>query len=374
MAEIRLERVRKTFGRVVAVKDVDLTIADGEFLVLLGPSGCGKTTTLRCIAGLERADTGRIFIGGRNVTELPPARRGIAMVFQSYAVFPHMTVAQNIGFGLRMRHIAKREIRAAVQEAAELLQIDELLDRYPAQLSGGQRQRVAVARAIVMKPEVLLMDEPLSNLDALLRLQMRAELKRLHREIGTTTVYVTHDQVEALSLGDRIAVMREGAVVQLDHPNTVYDRPATTFVAGFIGTPPMNFLRATVNASGDDLALAVGDFTVPLPPAWKPSLRTMVGKLVVVGIRAENIGVHADATPGSLPATVLVSEPLGAQQLLTVQVGKDVLKVTTAPEPLLQAGQTVGLTLIKEKLRLFDEESGKALSIGAGPPAQGERR
>jgi len=374
VAEIRLERVRKTFGRVVAVKDVDLTIADGEFLVLLGPSGCGKTTTLRCIAGLERVDTGRIFIGGRDVTELPPARRGIAMVFQSYAVFPHMTVAQNIGFGLRMRRIAKREIRAAVQEVAELLQIDELLDRYPAQLSGGQRQRVAVARAIVMKPEVLLMDEPLSNLDALLRLQMRAELKRLHRQIGTTTVYVTHDQVEALSLGDRIAVMREGEIVQLDHPNSVYDQPATTFVAGFIGTPPMNLLRATVTTSGDDLALAVGDFTLLLPPAWKPSLRAMVGKPVIVGIRAENIAVHADTTPGSLPATVLVSEPLGAQQLLTVQVGKDVLKVVTAPEPLLQAGQTVGLTLNKEKLRLFDAESGKALPIGAGLPTQGGYR
>jgi len=371
VAEIRLERVRKTFGRVVAVRDVDLTVADGEFLVLLGPSGCGKTTTLRCIAGLERVDTGRIFIGGRDVTELPPARRDIAMVFQSYAVFPHMTVAQNIGFGLRMRRIPKHEIQAAVQEAAKLLQIDNLLDRYPAHLSGGQRQRVAVARAIVMKPEVLLMDEPLSNLDALLRLQMRAELKRLHREIGATTVYVTHDQVEALSLGDRIAVMREGAIVQLDHPNTVYDWPATTFVASFIGTPPMNLLRATVNTSGDDLALAIGDFTMPVSPAWKPSLRAMVGKRVVVGIRAENISVHADATPGSLPATVLVSEPLGAQQLLTVQVGEDMLKVVTAPEPPFQAGQTVGLTLATEKLRLFDEESGKALSIGANLSTQG---
>jgi len=221
---------------------------------------------------------------------------------------------------------------------------------------------------------VLLMDEPLSNLDALLRLQMRAELKRLHRQIGTTTVYVTHDQVEALSLGDRIAVMREGEIVQLDHPNSVYDQPATTFVAGFIGTPPMNLLRATVTTSGDDLALAVGDFTLLLPPAWKPSLRAMVGKPVIVGIRAENIAVHADTTPGSLPATVLVSEPLGAQQLLTVQVGKDVLKVVTAPEPLLQAGQTVGLTLNKEKLRLFDAESGRALPIGAGLPTQGGYR
>lgn len=369
--EIRLEGVRKTFGKVEAVKDLSLVVEEAEFLVLLGPSGCGKTTTLRCIAGLERVDRGKVFIGGRDVTELPPAKRGIAMVFQSYAVFPHMTVAQNIGFGLRMKGVPKAEIQRAVRQAAELLQIDELLDRYPSQLSGGQRQRVAVARAIVMKPQVLLMDEPLSNLDALLRLQMRAELKRLHREIGTTTVYVTHDQVEALSLGDRIAVMREGAIVQLDHPNTVYDWPATTFVGGFIGTPPMNFLRALVKASGDDLVLVIGDFTVPLPPAWKPSLQAMVGKPVLVGIRAENIRVHADATSGSLPATVLVSEPLGAQQLLTVQVGNDILKVTTAPEPLFQAGQTVGLTLNKEKVRLFDEESGKALFAKAGQPAQG---
>jgi len=202
-AEIRLEGVQKTFGKVVAVKNLDLVVRESEFLVLLGPSGCGKTTTLRCIAGLERVDKGKIFIGGRDVTDLPPAQRGISMVFQSYAVFPHMTVAQNIAFGLKMRHTPKAEIKEAVMEVATLLQIDDLLDRYPAQLSGGQRQRVAVARAIVMKPDVLLMDEPLSNLDALLRLQMRAELKRLHREIGTTTVYVTHDQIEALSLGDR---------------------------------------------------------------------------------------------------------------------------------------------------------------------------
>jgi multiple sugar transport system ATP-binding protein len=374
VAEIKLKQVRKTFGRVVAVKDVDLIIEDEEFLVLLGPSGCGKTTTLRCVAGLERADTGRIFIGGRDVTDLPPARRDIAMVFQSYAVFPHMTVAQNIGFGLRMQHTAKRAIHAAVREAAALLQIGDLLERYPSQLSGGQRQRVAVARAIVMKPQVLLMDEPLSNLDALLRLQMRAELKRLHREIGTTTVYVTHDQVEALSLGDRIAVMREGVIVQLDQPTTVYDRPATAFVAGFIGTPPMNLLRATVNATGDDLALAVGDFTVLLPPTWKSELQAMVGKIVAMGIRAENIVVHADAMLGSLPATVLVSEPLGAQQLLTVQVGKDVLKVATPPEPLLAAEQTVGLTLTKEKLRLFENETGKALPVPDHPHSPGGRR
>ncbi len=371
MAEIRLEQVRKTFGRVVAVRNVDLTIEDGEFLVLLGPSGCGKTTTLRCIAGLERANSGRIFIGRRDVTGLPPARRGIAMVFQSYAVFPHMTVAQNIGFGLRMRHVPRRQIQKEVEEAAALLRIDELLQRYPAQLSGGQRQRVAVARAIVMKPQVLLMDEPLSNLDALLRLQMRAELKRLHREIGTTTVYVTHDQVEALSLGDRIAVMMDGTIVQLDHPSVVYDKPASTFVAGFIGTPPMNFLEATIVALDQGVSLSVGDFTLPVPPTWGKPLEGKVGGIVIVGIRAENITVHQEPAPESLTATVLVSEPLGSQQLLTVQVGQDVLKVATAPEPLLAAGETVGLTLVGQKLRLFDKETGKALPVPVPPPSEG---
>lgn len=359
MAEIKLERIRKTFGRVVAVNNLDLTVADGEFLVLLGPSGCGKTTTLRCIAGLEKPDAGHVVIGGRNVTELPPSRRGIAMVFQSYALFPHMRVAENIGFGLRMRHVPKSQIRKAVQEVAALLQIGELLDRYPAQLSGGQRQRVAVARAIVMKPEVLLMDEPLSNLDALLRLQMRAELKRLHREIGTTTVYVTHDQVEALSLGDRIAVMREGMIVQLDHPNMVYERPATTFVAGFIGTPPMNLLHGKVVGGEEGLAVVISDFSIPLPASAVGTINP--GNSVWVGIRAEHIGVSVDLNPETIPATVLVSEPLGAQQLLTVQVGNDLLKVVTSPERVFSSGQKIGLVLNKEKLRIFDTKTGQLL-------------
>jgi multiple sugar transport system ATP-binding protein len=312
---------------------------------------------------------GRVFIGGREVTELPPAKRDIAMVFQSYAVFPHMTVAQNIGFGLRMKHVPKGEIQRTVQAAAELLQIDELLDRYPAQLSGGQRQRVAVARAIVMKPKVLLMDEPLSNLDALLRLQMRAELKRLHREIGTTTVYVTHDQVEALSLGDRIAVMRSGEIVQLDTPSQVYDRPATTFVAGFIGTPPMNFLRAAVATSDRGVSLEVAGFKIALPGDWEGHLRKMVGKTLILGIRAENITVEAGdksaptGAGGRLPAKVIVSEPLGAQQLLTVQVGDDILKVATSPDLVVQPGQDVGLELSPGKLRLFDEETDRAMLL-----------
>ncbi len=362
-AEIRLENVRKSFGKVIAVKDMDLVVEPAEFLVLLGPSGCGKTTTLRCIAGLERVDQGRVYIGGRDVTELPPAKRGIAMVFQSYAVFPHMTVAQNIAFGLRMRHTPKEEIKRAVKEVAELLQIDELLDRYPSQLSGGQRQRVAVARALVMRPEVLLMDEPLSNLDALLRLQMRAELKKLHREVGTTTVYVTHDQIEALSLGDRIAVMREGEIVQLDTPHEVYDRPATVFVGGFIGTPPMNFLRAEVKSADGKIYLAVGNFSVEVHEEWQGKLQGMVGETLILGIRAENIEVRPTPEEGALPAQVIVAEPLGSQQLLTVQVGGDVLKVATSPELSLSPGQTIGLVLTKAKIRLFDEKTGEALKF-----------
>ncbi len=362
-AEIRLENVRKEFGKVVAVKDMNLTVRNTEFLVLLGPSGCGKTTTLRCIAGLEQVNGGRIFIGDRDVTDTSPAQRGIAMVFQSYAVFPHMTVAQNIGFGLRMKHVPKREIQTSVKEVANLLQIEELLDRYPAQLSGGQRQRVAVARAIVMRPDVLLMDEPLSNLDALLRLQMRAELKRLHQEIGTTTVYVTHDQIEALSLGDRIAVMHGGEIVQLDSPDQVYDHPTAKFVGGFIGTPPMNFLRATVSDEGEDVLLVIGEFKIHVLDEWKEPLKQLLGQVVDLGIRAENIEVQLEPNEGSLPAEVVVSEHLGSQQLLTVRVGNDVLKVSTSPDLPIKPGQTIGLNMLKNKLRIFDEKTGERLSL-----------
>src|ERR687887_552322 len=248
MADIRIERITKTYpgGKSSAVRDVSLVVEDSEFIVLLGPSGCGKTTLLRMIAGLEYPDAGRVIIGGRDVTDLPPRKREVAMVFQSYAVFPHLTVFENIAFGPRMRRRPVDEVKRRVEEAAALLQLDPFLGRYPAQLSGGQRQRVAVARAIVMEPSVLLMDEPLSNLDALLRLQFRAELKKLVSEVKTTTVYVTHDQVEALSLGDTIAVMREARIVQVADPMVVYDRPATEFVGSFIGSPPMNFLRGSV--------------------------------------------------------------------------------------------------------------------------------
>ena len=250
MAEITFEGVQKNFGKFAAVDGVDLEVHDREFVVLLGPSGCGKTTLLRCLAGLERVDHGRVFIGGRDATDLPPRRRRIAMVFQSYAVFPHMKVYDNIAFGLRMQKEKKPVIDERVRSSAGLLHIEELLDRYSSQLSGGQRQRVAVARAIATKADVLLMDEPLSNLDALLRLEMRAELKSLLHGLEATTIYVTHDQIEALSMGDRIAVMNKGRIVQLGNPLEVYDNPADTFVGGFIGNPPMNFLDAEVAVNG----------------------------------------------------------------------------------------------------------------------------
>src|SRR6266566_8385720 len=285
MAEILIDRITKTYagGKTPAVDDVSLSIRDREFMVLLGPSGCGKTTLLRMVAGLEYPDVGRILIGDRDVTDLPPRQRQIAMVFQSYAVFPHMTVFDNIGFGLKMQHRPVNEIKSRVEKSAGLLQLEPYLGRFPAQLSGGQRQRVAVARAIVMEPAVLLMDEPLSNLDALLRLQFRAELKKLVQEIQTTTIYVTHDQVEALSLGDRIAVMRSGHILQVDRPMTVYDHPATEFVGSFIGSPPMNFFRGTTRADNGAAQVQIGEQILPAP-----ALVALTND-ILVGIRAENL-------------------------------------------------------------------------------------
>ncbi|MDQ7844375.1 MAG: ABC transporter ATP-binding protein [Armatimonadota bacterium] len=361
MAEIELRRLRKSYGKVVAINDVSLQIHDGEFLVLLGPSGCGKTTTLRAIAGLELLDRGRVLIGGRDVTDLPPGRRGIAMVFQSYAVFPHMRVVDNIAFGLRMKGVPPEDRRRRAQEAAELLQIADLLDRYPAQLSGGQRQRVAVARAIVMRPDVLLMDEPLSNLDALLRLHMRAELKRLHRELRATTVYVTHDQVEALSLGDRIAVMKDGAIVQCDTPAAIYDRPANRFVGGFIGSPPMNFLTARLRCIDGRPHAVVGGTAVPLPPGTGPL--PAAGETVTVGIRPEHIAVEFDPVPGGVPAQVSVLEPLGSHQLLTAQVGAEIVKVVVPPEFAAEPGRRLWLRFDPARLRLMDPASGRALPV-----------
>ncbi|MGH2399075.1 MAG: ABC transporter ATP-binding protein [bacterium] len=357
MAEIQFQHLRKTYGKVAAIRDLSLDIRDGEFLVLLGPSGCGKTTTLRALAGLETLDRGRILIGGRDVTLLPPGRRGIAMVFQSYAVFPHMRVYDNIVFGLRMRHVTDDEQRRRAEEAADLLQISQLLGRYPAQLSGGQRQRVAVARAIVMQPDVLLMDEPLSNLDALLRLHMRAELKRLHRELKSTTVYVTHDQTEALSLGDRIAVMKDGEIVQCASPTEIYDRPASRFVGGFIGTPPMNFLEGVLRRRNGTLSVETSGGAIPLTSGGVPADGS-----VVVGIRPEHIEVLAQPQAGSLPAEIVVAEPAGPTQLLTVQAGPQILKVTVSSDLSVQPGSQVWLRLNPARIRLMDPSTGAALA------------
>ncbi len=361
MAEIRIEHVTKRFGDFVAVNDVSLTVEDQEFVVLLGPSGCGKTTLLRAIAGLGMADAGRIMIGGKDITYLPPRARNISMVFQSYAIFPHMKVYDNIAFGLKMHGADKAEIERRVRQSAELLHIEELLDRFPSNLSGGQRQRVAVARAIAMQSQVLLMDEPLSNLDALLRLEMRAELKRLLQEIGVTTVYVTHDQIEALSMGDRIAVMRDGAIQQFDRPTVVYDLPKNHFVGGFIGNPPMNFIQGQVRRMDGQIAVYVGDFKLGLDDAMQSRLSSFDGKPVLVGIRAENMEVSAEPTADGLRVRVLVVEPLGSQNLLTVRIGEDTIKVATHPSFQVRPDQDVWLRFPADKIRWFDRESGQAL-------------
>jgi multiple sugar transport system ATP-binding protein len=369
MAEIRVERVTKLFKGTRAVDDVSLTIGDGEFMVLLGPSGCGKTTLLRSIAGLEQIDGGRIIIGDRDVTELPPRRRNIAMVFQSYAVFPHMTVFDNIAFGLRMHHATKEEIDRQVREAAELLHIENLLDRYPAQTSGGQRQRIAVARALAMQPQVLLMDEPLSNLDALLRLEARAELKRLLNEIGSTTIYVTHDQVEAMSMGDRVAVMRAGKLVQVGDPLTIYDGPVDRFVGGFIGNPPMNFLPVEVERrDGGPVAIVADAGEVPLGPAR--ALGERAGTLIL-GIRAENVAVVPAGDASTVRARVLVVEPLGSHNLVTLAVGAEQLKATTRPDERLERDAEVGLRIDPERIRWLDAERQVAFDADdvAGPGA-----
>ena len=361
MAEIKIENVSKTFGDFVAVNNVSLTVEDQEFVVLLGPSGCGKTTLLRSVAGLGMADAGRITIGGRDVTYLPPRERNISMVFQSYAIFPHMKVYDNIAFGLKMHGVGKKEIDRQVRQAAELLHIENLLDRYPSKMSGGQRQRVAVARAIAMQSDVLLMDEPLSNLDALLRLEMRAELKRLLREIKATTIYVTHDQIEALSMGDRIAVMRDGVIQQCEHPTTVYDQPSNQFVGSFIGNPPMNFMQAQVRREKGDVRVAIGDITLVPSPIMQPLLRSYDGKPIIMGIRAENMEILDHPAANALKVSVLVVEPLGSQNLLTVKIGQDNVKVSSHPSLEVTPDTDIWLRFPINQIRWVDPKSGKVL-------------
>jgi len=357
MARIVIENAVKKFGDFVAVDHVSLTIEDQEFVVLLGPSGCGKTTLLRAVAGLGMVDSGRIAIDDVDITYLPPRDRNISMVFQSYAIFPHMTVADNIAFGLKMRKADKRHIEKQVQYTAELLHIEGMLTRYPSQMSGGQRQRVAVARALAVESKVLLMDEPLSNLDALLRLEMRAELKTLLKRVGATTVYVTHDQIEALSMGDRIAVMRGGRILQFDHPNRVYDTPTYQFVGGFIGNPPMNFISAQMQRQNGGLIARVGDFSVRPDPVMLEALRPYDGKAVWLGIRAENMEALSQPADDALQVAVDVVEPLGSQNLLTITVNNEKLKVSTHPDFTARPGDHVWLRFPASKIRWIDKDT-----------------
>ena len=346
MAEIVIDAVRKAFGSVVALESVNLRVADGEFLALLGPSGCGKTTLLRIIAGLETQTSGRVLIGGRDISNLPPRKRGLAMVFQNYAVFPHMTVAQNVGFGLRMAGADRARIERQVAKAAALLHIEPYLDRHPGQLSGGQRQRVAVARALAIEPAVLLMDEPLSNLDALLRLEMRAELKSVLQAAGTTTVYVTHDQTEAMGLADRIALLYAGKIVQIDRPAELYRHPATRFVGGFVGSPPMNFI--TFPVTGGRVQVGALSFAPPT-----------TAKTVVMGIRGEDLQITGDGD--GLAFQVRVVEPMGSHTLLTGTVDGQQIRVVAPSDARPDQGTILQLKPLTDRISWMDAASGAAL-------------
>ena len=403
MAEIVLESVNKRFPNGFrAVKDLSLAIGEGELLVLVGPSGCGKTTALRMIAGLEDITSGDLFIGGRRMNDVLERDRDIAMVFQNYALYPHMTVAQNIAFSLRLARRPRREIRERVKETATLLGLESLLDRRPKQLSGGQRQRVAMGRAIIREPQAFLMDEPLSNLDAQLRVQMRGEIEALQKRLGVTTVYVTHDQVEAMTMGDRVAVMRDGVLQQADRPMNVYDRPANLFVASFIGSPPMNLARATLERDGDGVVVRIGGSAVALPEMLvrERALDEWVGRPLIVGIRPEDLraaDTDGDRRAAILPAAINRVEALGAGVLGFFSVDAPPVKAaglaaatgelldevplagssggatfcaTFEPRTGIRIGDRIEVAAAVERLHFFDPDTENAI----GPRAEAETR
>jgi len=352
MAAISLSKLNKHYGSLFhAVKDVDLEIADKEFVALVGPSGCGKSTTLRMIAGLEDISSGEIRIGGKVVNDLPPRDRDVAMVFQNYALYQHMSVYDNLAFGLRNKRVAESEIRSAIDRAADILGLHELLQRKPKQLSGGQQQRVALGRCIVRNPQVFLFDEPLSNLDAKLRARMRIEIKRLHAQIPTTSVFVTHDQIEAMTLGDRVVIMRDGSVQQIGTPLTVYERPANKFVAGFIGAPAMNFVDVTVRGA----VVETSGLKISVNPADAQALQPHDGKQIVMGVRPEHLAL-GDGAPGSgFDARVEVVEQLGSEILLETRVGVDSLTVARVPAEMKVApGDQVRISAQLGRLHFFD--------------------
>jgi multiple sugar transport system ATP-binding protein len=358
MAQVVLKDLNKKFDEVHAVKDVNLTIRDKEFMVFVGPSGCGKTTTLRMVAGLEEITSGEISIGERVVNDLPPKDRDIAMVFQNYALYPHMSVYDNMAFGLKMRKFPKPEIAKRVQDAAEILGIQDLLRRKPRQLSGGQRQRVAVGRAIVRHPQVFLFDEPLSNLDAKLRVQMRVELKRLHERLETTAIYVTHDQVEAMTLGSRVVVMRDGWVQQVGDPMEIYSRPQNRFVAGFIGSPAMNFIPTTVNEQNGTLFAETSGLKLKVPADRVARLSAYKGQTVTLGIRPEDLRVGSDGlTEYAFEATVDVVEPLGSEILLDVTLAGQSVVARVEPNVVARPHEKIRLAFVPERIHFFDAKT-----------------
>jgi multiple sugar transport system ATP-binding protein len=392
MADVSFDGVDKIYDNgVQAVFDLTLDVADGEFLVLVGPSGCGKTTALRMAAGLEEISGGTVSIGGRVVNDLSPKHRDIAMVFQNYALYPHMTVAQNIGFGLRLRKAPKATVKDRVAWAAKMLDLTQYLDRKPKELSGGQRQRVAMGRAIVREPQVFLMDEPLSNLDAKLRVQMRSDISKLQHELGTTTIYVTHDQVEAMTMGHRVAVMSKGVLQQVAPPQTLYDEPANLFVAGFIGTPPMNLLEAAVTADADGVSVRLADTTLPVGEealARYPRLREWSGRTVALGVRADDLHpAQGDAGLPTITAAVELVEALGGESMAYFRVGARAIEAVAdaaeaslesadgesvvgtrpnlvasfPPHVAIRIGDRVPVGVDTQKLHFFDEQTGEPL-------------
>lgn len=360
MSKISLRHLTKRFGKVTAVDHLDLEVNDSEFMVLLGPSGCGKTTTLRMISGLETPDEGEIVIDGNTVNNIPPQKRDTAVVFQSYALYPHMKVYDNIAIPLKIRKKTKNEIHEKVLEVSEMLGVRDLLERKPGQLSGGQRQRVALGRAIIREPKVFLMDEPLSNLDAKLRLYMRVELKKLQKQIKTTTIYVTHDQAEAMTMADRIALMESGKLQQLAPPSEIFSNPSNFFVASFIGSPPMNFVDCSFVEKGG--YLDAGEFQIELQDGMRDLLaKETTNEKLTLGVRSEYIFVHKKRVKGSFPAKIYLVEPLGSEAIVNVKIGENLIKIKENPAFTADIGETVWISFDNNQIHLFSKKTGLAL-------------
>jgi len=361
MADVRVESLTKRFGKVVAVDHVSFEVKDGEFVCLLGPSGCGKTTTLRCIAGLETHDEGNIYIGGVLVNDLPPKERDVAMVFQSYALYPNKTVYENLAFPLKARNVPESEINRRVREVAEILHITSLLDRFPSQLSGGERQRVAMGRAIIRKPKVYLLDEPLTNLDAKLRVHMRAELRRMQEKLGTTTIYATPDELEARIIADRIAVMDRGKILQYDRPDVLYDHPKNLFVAGFIGTPSMNFMDCTFVEMGGKAFLDVGEFLYDVSEFRELIKEQSTSSELILGIRPEHISISKEKNKeDDIQAEVYVIEPVGSRIIVNLAIGQYLLKANVRRLG-IEVGEKVWITFDKNHLHVIDKKTEKVI-------------